>query len=154
MGVVLAAYDAELDRKVAIKLMHPQSELDLQGHAALLREAQSMARLAHPNVVAVHEVGVVEGAVFVAMEYVAGVDLQRWLADRPRPWREVVGVLRQAGLGLMAAHREGLIHRDFKPESCRFSLRTPSSRETPRISSLEGVGGKIGCPGLPQVAPQ
>ena len=116
MGVVLAAYDEELDRKVAIKLLHASRGVDAsQGQTMLLREAQAMAKLAHPHVVAVHEVGVVAGSVFVAMEYVAGVDLQRWLADKPRTWRDVVAALRQAGLGLVAAHREGLVHRDFKP---------------------------------------
>jgi hypothetical protein len=65
----------------------------------------------------------------------------------------VLRVFIAAGRGLVAAHAVGVIHRDFKPETSRFSLRTPSSRETPRISSLEGVGGKIGCPGLPLSAP-
>ncbi|WAS93315.1 serine/threonine-protein kinase [Nannocystis punicea] len=116
VGVVFAAYDEELDRKVAIKLLHAARTQDTSsGRSMLMREAQALARLAHPNVVAVHEVGTVEGAVFVAMEYVAGVDLQRWLAEEPRSWREVVAVFRQAGAGLVAAHREGLVHRDFKP---------------------------------------
>ncbi len=83
----------------------------------LLREAQAMARLSHPNVVAVHEVGVVAGAVFVAMEYVEGVDLQEWLAAEERPWRELVAALREAGRGLITAHQEGLVHRDFKPSN-------------------------------------
>jgi predicted Ser/Thr protein kinase len=118
MGVVFAAYDEELDRKVAIKLMHAgRGDDSSHGPRMLLREAQALARLAHPNVVAVHEVGMIEGAVFVAMEYVAGVDLQRWLGDARRPWREVVAVARQAGAGLLAAHQEGLVHRDFKPSN-------------------------------------
>ena len=118
MGVVLVAYDEELDRKVAIKLLHVSGGIDASfGRTLLLREAQAMARLSHPNVVGVHEVGVVEGTVFLAMEYVVGVDLQHWLAETARPWREVLAVLRQAGAGLVAAHREGLVHRDFKPSN-------------------------------------
>jgi serine/threonine protein kinase len=118
MGVVFAAYDEELDRKVAIKLLHAgRGEQASHGRAMLLREAQAMAKLSHPNVVAVHEVGVIGGAVFVAMEYVAGVDLHQWLTSERRPWRDAVAVLRQAGAGLVAAHREGLVHRDFKPSN-------------------------------------
>ncbi len=118
MGIVLAAYDQELDRKVAIKLLHANHRQDAsQGRSMLLREAQAMARLSHPNVVAVHEVGVVAGAVFVAMQYVEGVDLQQWLAAERRPWRELVTALREAGQGLVAAHAQGLIHRDFKPSN-------------------------------------
>jgi tetratricopeptide (TPR) repeat protein len=148
MGVVLAAYDEELDRKVAIKLLHAGRGDDAShGRALLLREAQALARVAHPHVVAVHEVGVVEGAVFVAMEYVAGVDLQGWLAAAPRPWREVVAVLRQAGEGLAAAHREGLIHRDFKPSNV---LVGDDGRA--RVADF-GLAARRGGPGTAAVIP-
>ncbi|MFY0537990.1 protein kinase domain-containing protein [Nannocystis pusilla] len=124
MGVVFAAYDEELDRKVAIKLLHAaRGQEASQGRAMLLREAQALARLAHPNVVAVHEVGTVEEAVFVAMEYVAGVDLQRWLTEAPRAWREALAVLRQAGAGLVAAHREGSSIATSSRATC-WSART------------------------------
>ncbi len=100
-----------------------------------------------------YEVGTVDDQVFLAMEYVSGRTLDAWQSARRRPWREILAMYLQAGRGLAAAHAVGIIHRDFKPESGRFSFRTPSSRETPRISSLEGVGGKIGCPGLTLHAP-
>jgi tetratricopeptide (TPR) repeat protein len=119
MGVVYAAYDPELDRKVAIKLLQGdegESQGSL-GRARLLREAQALARLTHPNVVAVHDVGTWQGRVFVAMEFVHGTTLGRWLAARPRSPREIVGVFVQAGEGLQAAHTAGLLHRDFKPDN-------------------------------------
>ena len=119
MGVVYAAYDPELDRKVALKLLLPAASGVGGGKRRdrLLREAQALARLADPHVVSVHEVGVVDGAVYLAMEYVPGVDLQRWLAARPRGWREIADVMGQAGAGLRAAHRVGVIHSDFKPSN-------------------------------------
>ncbi|MGH1347083.1 MAG: protein kinase domain-containing protein [Nannocystales bacterium] len=113
MGVVYAAYDPELDRRVALKVLGEAAGTDT-GRARLLREAQTMARLSHPNVITVHDVGEVEGRLFIAMELVAGCDLKRWL-EETRPWQDVLSVLLQAGRGLAAAHDQGLIHRDFKP---------------------------------------
>jgi tetratricopeptide (TPR) repeat protein len=119
MGVVVAAYDPSLDRKVAIKLLHPEgiSTSSEKGRLRLVREAQAMARLSHPNVITVYEVGTVGDEVFIAMELVEGETLAQWLGREPRPWREVVRVFVQAGRGLAAAHRAGLVHRDFKPEN-------------------------------------
>ena len=124
MGLVCAAYDAELDRKVAIKLLRPNkahSGRSTLGQARLLREAQAMARLAHPNVVTVHEVGTFGDQVFIAMEFIAGMTLKRWLRRARRSWQEVVPVFVQAGRGLAAAHAAGLIHRDFKPDNVMVS---------------------------------
>ncbi|MBL9105318.1 MAG: serine/threonine protein kinase [Myxococcales bacterium] len=115
MGVVLLAYDPELDRKVAVKLLGAQGA-DAAQQDRLLREAQAMARLAHPNVAAVFDVGVLGGQVYLAMEYVEGESLRAWLGAR-RPWRVVVDMFVQAGRGLAAAHAAGLVHRDFKPDN-------------------------------------
>jgi eukaryotic-like serine/threonine-protein kinase len=117
MGVVYLAYDEELDRKVALKLLREQPEDDSQGRARTLREAQALARLSHPNVVGVYEVGRWDARDFVAMEYVDGQTFDRWLAAQPRRWSEIVAMLAQAGRGLEAAHQAGLVHRDFKPSN-------------------------------------
>ena len=118
MGVVYAAYDPELDRKIAVKLVRSDAGVGSDGSPRLLREAQALARVSHPNVVAVHEVGVHEGGeIYIAMEFVTGVDLRLWLEEGRRPWREVLGVYLQAGEGLAAVHQAGLVHRDFKPKS-------------------------------------
>ncbi len=118
MGVVLRAYDPDLDRKVAIKLLHADSgDGSEQQKQRLLREAQAMARLSHPNVVTVHEVGMVAGRVFIVMEYVRGQTLTKWRKAQKRGWRETVAIFAAAAGGLAAAHRAGLVHRDFKPDN-------------------------------------
>lgn len=118
MAFVYSAYDAELDRKVAIKILRSDahSARASQGQARLLREAQAMARLSHPNIVQVYEVGKLGRDVFIAMEFIQGQTLRAWLKARRRSWREVVHVFLQAGEGLAAAHAVGVVHRDFKPD--------------------------------------
>jgi tetratricopeptide (TPR) repeat protein len=118
MAVVYAAYDPELDRKVALKLLHPDASGSASAGDAklrLLREAQATARLSHPNVVTVHDVGAYRDQVFIALEFVEGDTLWQRMADlRPR-WREILTLFLSAGRGLAAAHAAGLVHRDFKP---------------------------------------
>jgi tetratricopeptide (TPR) repeat protein/predicted Ser/Thr protein kinase len=117
MGVVYAAYDPELNRKVAIKLLRATGGSSDEGQARLLREAQAMARVQHPNVISVFDVGTLGDRVFVAMEFVEGQTLSRWVKEEPRPWRAVLAAFLEAGKGLAAAHDVGLVHRDFKPEN-------------------------------------
>ena len=119
MGVVYAAYDPELDRKVAIKLLRPSEGRGdpARRQARLVREAKAMAKLSHANVGAIFDVGVHDGQVFLAIEYLPGGTLRDWLAAEKRPWREIVRMFIEVGNGLAAAHAEGLIHRDFKPDN-------------------------------------
>jgi serine/threonine protein kinase len=120
MGEVYAAYDHELDRKVAVKLLRvkPGNGVSLaEGRQRTLREAQAIARLSHSNVVIVYDVGTFEDQVFIAMEFVDGNTVSYWLQSQQRSWREIVKVFMAAGRGLQAAHDKELVHRDFKPDN-------------------------------------
>ena len=120
MGVVYAAHDPELNRKVALKVLHHgvAGDGDRRRFRELLqREAQAMARLTHPNVVAVFDVGSVGDRVFIAMELIEGLTLARWLRAKPRAPGEILAAFLAAGAGLAAAHAAGLTHRDFKPDN-------------------------------------
>jgi len=116
MGVVHAAFDPDLERRVALKVLRSAAGTSDARHR-LLREARAMARLAHPNVVTVHEVGSANGRDYVAMEIIEGHTLAEWLRATPRLEAEIVDAFIGAGRGLAAAHAAGIVHRDFKPHN-------------------------------------
>jgi tetratricopeptide (TPR) repeat protein len=160
-GQVLAAYDPQLDRKVALKLLKPQAASE-EHRARLAREAQTLARLAHPNVVTVFDVGTWSGQLFIALEFVAGGSASAWVARHGRAWRDVVRLYVQAGRGLAAAHEAGVVHRDFKPDNVLvhpdgraqvtdFGLAGQSPEAVPgagalQASSLTHSGALLGTP--------
>ena len=116
MGVVVSALDEKLERKVAIKVLRSDA-WEEQGQERILREAKAMARLSHPNVVSVYEVGESDGLVYIVMELVRGRTLGEWLKVERRTRSEILEVFNSAGRGLAAAHAAGLVHRDFKPDN-------------------------------------
>jgi serine/threonine protein kinase len=148
MGMVYRAHDPELARDVAVKVMNAdafgEDEARL-ARARLVREARAMARLAHPNVIHVYDVGTVEQGVFIAMELVEGHALDEWLErNRGRGWQTVLARLVDAGRGLAAAHAAGVIHRDFKPENV---LVGDDGRV--RVCDFGLAGGPLSSPGEP-----
>src|SRR6185503_11608427 len=158
MGVVYAARDPELGRRVALKLLREESS---DRRERLAREAQALARVAHPNVCAVYDIGTHDGRLFIAMELVEGQTLGRWARAQHRPWREVVAVFAAAARGLVAAHGAGVIHRDFKPDNVLvgddgrvrvtdFGLASWVPEATPRSSDdavdLTRTGALLGTP--------
>ncbi len=123
MGVVYAAFDPQLDRKVALKLLRADLGAAPERRARLLGEAQALARLSNPHVVTVYEAKALGDQVFVAMELVEGVTLRQWLREARRPWREVLKTVLEAGEGLRAAHEAGVVHRDVKPDNVLLGKR-------------------------------
>lgn len=118
MGKVYVAHDRELDRKVALKLLKGEAWTRADGaEGRLRREARTLARISHPNVVPVYEVGETDMGVFVAMEYIEGRTLREWVNEDDPPADEVLHALREAGRGLAAVHAAGIVHRDFKPDN-------------------------------------
>lgn len=117
-SVVYKAADPELDRQVAIKVLHVHPRPGSMGSGSqtrLLNEAKALAQLSHPNVITVHDVGAIGEQIFIAMELVEGQTLRKWLAEQQRHVTDIISVFAAAGRGLYAAHEAGLIHGDFKP---------------------------------------
>jgi serine/threonine protein kinase len=118
MGEVYGAYDPELDRKIAIKLVRAGGGGEgSEGRARLMREAKATAKISHPNVVVVYDAGTFGERVFIAMEFVDGHTLRYWLQEKERPWQDILEAFLAAGRGLAAAHEKELVHRDFKPDN-------------------------------------
>jgi eukaryotic-like serine/threonine-protein kinase len=133
-GEVVRAYDPQLDRKVALKLLLPERTPAGRRRAALLREAQALAKLSHPGVVAIHEIGEADGRTYIAMELVEGVDLAGWLAT-PREWQDALALVLAAGEGLAAAHAAGVVHRDFKPANVLIGT-SDAGEGRPRVADF------------------
>ena len=152
MGVVCTAYDPELDRNVALKVHRPDARVVDRGDERLRREAIAMARLNHPNVVTVFDVGAVGDQVFVAMELVDGTTLRRWRTGRSA--RAVLAACRQAGEGLAAAHAAGLVHRDVKPDNVLVARdgRVLLGDFGLALSEVQPDGTRAGTP--PYMAPE
>jgi serine/threonine protein kinase len=115
MGTVHRAFDPDLEREVAVKLVRGHSTENAR--ARLLREARALARFGHPNIIQLYDVGIEAGLMYVVMEYRPGLDLKEWLGQEKRDWRAVLDVYLQAGQGLNAMHAVGIGHRDFKPQN-------------------------------------
>jgi tetratricopeptide (TPR) repeat protein/tRNA A-37 threonylcarbamoyl transferase component Bud32 len=169
MGVVYSAYDPELDRKVALKLLRVVNrkkgeDLDAK-RSRLLREAKAIARLSHPSVVVVYDVGTYQDQVFIAMELVDGMTALRWRDTRKPSWKEILRVFIDAGEGIAAAHAADLIHRDFKPENVMvtregkvrvmdFGLARTMERITTETSPSSSDGDGPTMPGVRPAEPR
>jgi tRNA A-37 threonylcarbamoyl transferase component Bud32/tetratricopeptide (TPR) repeat protein len=152
MGTVYEAHDPVLHRVVALKVLRSDLRPTEQRRLRLLREAQSLARIRHPNVVSVFDAGEAGADVYIAMEKIDGEPLDEHLRRRSRPWREVVDLFEQAGLGLAAAHEAGIVHRDFKPANALVDARgrvvvtdfgLAASMELPDESPPGAVSGSL-----------
>ncbi|MCX4246339.1 protein kinase domain-containing protein [Paraliomyxa miuraensis] len=159
LGIVYSAYDPELDRRIAIKVLRKGlSGGDRQRQENLRAEARSMARLSHPNVVPVFDVGIADERLFIAMELIDGWTLGEWARTEERSWKEIRDVYHLAGQGLVAAHEAGLIYRDFKPSNVMigrdgrvrvldFGIADAMAASVLPGSPSAGVSGGIGTPG-------
>ena len=142
MGVVYAAFDTKLSRKVAVKRLR-ETGLGTPAEkrrGRFMREAQLLASLSHPNVLTVHDVGGADRELYVVMELVDGAPISRWLSETRPGWRAIIDVYLQAGRGLVAAHQLGIVHRDIKPDNI---LVAQSGRVLVGDFGLAGLAGSL-----------
>ena len=149
MGVVYAARDSQLARRVALKLLRPVVVEDEEARRRLVQEALTLARLSHQNIVTIHDSGEWHDQVFVAMELVDGGTLSDWLWKESPPLTEVLRVFRAVGEGLAAAHAAGVVHRDVKPDNV---LLGGDGRARVTDFGLARGPGEGGGPGSPAAA--
>ncbi len=149
MGAVYEAEDPSLARPVAIKLLH--GAVEEEARRRMEREAKALAKLSHPNVVQIYEIGRSEGRTFIAMELVRGQTLDVWHEGQPT-WRRCVEIYLQAGRGLAAAHAQGLVHRDFKPSNCMLGddgrvrvLDFGLARAQPQVAAVDATAHSDGA---------
>jgi tetratricopeptide (TPR) repeat protein/predicted Ser/Thr protein kinase len=151
MGVVYAAWDFALERRVALKLLRTRAIVAVRDIPAPLREAQAMARVTHPGINAIYDVGTFDGHPFLAMELADGGNLARWLREAIRPHRQILARMLEAGHGLAAAHAAGIAHGDFKPHNVLLT-KNGSARVTDFGLASEGTaphGGPASEAGTP-----
>lgn len=140
MGKVYAAFDERLDRRVALKVIAPSKASSPQARQRMVREAKAMARLSHPNVVALYEADEHDDTTFLVLEFMDGPTLDAWLEERQRSVQEILDAFAAIGAGLAAAHEAGVVHRDFKPANVLFS-----QDGTPKVADF-GLAATSGQP--------
>jgi len=162
MGEVYAAYHPDLDRRIALKVVYAARADGGERWVRLLREARTVARLSHPNVINVYDAGTLDGGIYIAMEFVEGETIDQWLrlAAPARSWREIVDVFVAAGRGLGAAHAAGVVHRDFKPQNVMVGrdggvrvMDFGLARLAEGATDDEWATSNAGCKVSPAVAP-
>jgi len=149
MGVVYAARDIHLGRTVAVKVVGPRIDA-ASGQGRLVREAQAMAKLRHPNLATVYDIGVSEDRLFMVMELVDGGTVADWLKAESRSWRDIVRVFLQAARGLAAAHAAGFVHRDFKPENVLFGKDGVARVSDFGVAGILGEERAVAADGVPE----
>lgn len=148
MGTVFSAYDPELDRRVALKILHRPQSRDASSRKQGLREARALARVAHPRVVSVYDVGEADELSYMAMEFVEGQTLRSWQTQERRSFRAILHMYLQAGEGLQAAHKVGVTHRDFKPENVLVGARDQLPKVVDfGIARLHDAAGEVRAEG-------
>ena len=153
MGEVYRAFDEKLRRKVALKVIHPDLAVP-DAAARMVREARAAAALAHPNTIAIYDLGEIDGNVFLVMELVSGASLRAYVGDTTVPVARKIRWLVGIARGLGAAHKAGLVHRDVKPTNVMVSdedvvkvLDFGLAKPVEAASFRTDVGLVVGTPG-------